>query len=718
MFERRRAVKSRRPLLIGLSVASAAAVALALPAAATPSPSASVGRGGPVFSHGAVVDMQRSGFEPGIQVDSKDRLYTSVPYGFSDTQSFLWSSEDHGNSYQLIPASVGTGKTQTCAGGGDSELALDKKDNLFFSDLQGLTNLSNSVTTDHGRSFTASCSSAPNAPVDRMWYAIHGSLGEPGFAIYEEYDDVEGGLDPSNPTTNQLVETVSHDGVNFAPVINNDLTASGCLGGGALNCVTDDEGIPGNQVLSKDGKTLYITHTSADSNKVAVSIGTLGTNPAGLTTASWKTVQVNSDICPDHNGTPTATEQCGAALFATLAQDTAGNLYVVSASKAQKAGVQSSPYSVFLWHSTNGGKSWSKASKASAGGSNAFPWITAGDPGRLDITYYHATESHEGAGYRFDDLKNGSFTVEMSQSLNALSARPAFSHTTISEHPVKFGPICTGGLGCTISGGDRSLGDYLQVGYDAHGAAVVAYVDDTSNAYSSGAGPGAAVAETGPVEISRQIGGPSLFASQPTVQGPASGPGRAMDQVSDPAGDSFLSANGTKTPAGNNLDLTAASIKDDGKGGVTITMKVKDLTSLLVSPAAGGTTGEWITRFTTYNAGKTPGNGHILYAGMESVLGQAPTFFAGDTKRARLFMTYQQDKTIAGSYTPNGLITLHVPAGDLAEAATATSPAQRTLYSATAFTATTVGSLLGNPEGLFNMTDATTPFTHLLGSKR
>ena len=53
---------------------------------------------------------------------------------------------------------------------------------------------------------------------------------------------------------------------------------------------------------------------------------------------------------------------------------------------------------------------------------------------------------------------------------------------------------------------------------------------------------------------------------------------------------------------------------------------------------------------------------------MESVLGQPPTFFAGDTKRARLFMTYQQDTPIRGSYTPAGVITLHVPAADLAEA--------------------------------------------------
>ena len=70
------------------------------------------------------MDMQRPGFEPVIQIDSQGRFYTSVPYGLCDTQSFLCRSEDHGNNPQLVPAAIGTGKTQTCGGGGDSELAL------------------------------------------------------------------------------------------------------------------------------------------------------------------------------------------------------------------------------------------------------------------------------------------------------------------------------------------------------------------------------------------------------------------------------------------------------------------------------------------------------------------------------------------------------------------------------------------------------------------
>ena len=62
----------------------------------------------------------------------------------------------------------------------------------------------------------------PNAAMNRIWDAIHGSRGDRDFAICQEYDDVESGIDLANPTTNQLVETVSHDSVNVTPVINGE----------------------------------------------------------------------------------------------------------------------------------------------------------------------------------------------------------------------------------------------------------------------------------------------------------------------------------------------------------------------------------------------------------------------------------------------------------------------------------------------------------------
>ena len=122
-------------------------------------------RPGPIrFSHAVIVDEQKPGFEPDVKVDSRGVFYSSVPNGFSTTVSYVWFSRDHGNSYLPIPGTVALGKPATCIGGGDSDLFLDSHNALYFSDLQGLTNISNSVSQDGGKTWTTNCAGAPNTP--------------------------------------------------------------------------------------------------------------------------------------------------------------------------------------------------------------------------------------------------------------------------------------------------------------------------------------------------------------------------------------------------------------------------------------------------------------------------------------------------------------------------------------------------------------------------
>ena len=692
-------MRVRRTPLILSALALTAAAAAALPAGAA-TPNAATGAA-PVFGHEVVIDQQRSGFEPDIVVTSKDALYSSVPNGSLQAHSFIWNSLDHGNSFQLVPGQVGFGKPLTCPqGGGDTELQRDAGDNLYLSDLQNLSNLSNAVSTDGGKTFTFSCTSAPNTPVDRMWYASHGKLGDPDFAIYEEYDAVLSNANPNNPVGNQLVEIVSHDGANFTPVVNAN-PGPNCLGGGVVNCVTNEEGLPGNQILTKTGD-LVIAHSGSNGSSVYVSVGhptTSGTGQTAVTTATWKDVLVNGDICPVKNGT--ATGICGSTNFPTIQQDSAGNLYLVNSAQGPKT-----PYGVYVNVSRDGGKTWGPSVLVSKDGSNAFPWLTAGSEGRVAVAWYHANEQGENGKYAFDDLTHAEFSVQVAQSIDALAAKPAYTVTTASEHPIKYGPICTAGTTCTVSMGDRSLGDYLNLGVAQDGGLALVYVDDTSNTFTTG--PTGAVAENGPPVYQHQIGGPSMIAGK-TPHGSL-----PIDNAADPSGDAIYSANSLRTPAGDNLDLTSSSIAEDAKG-LVITMKVKSLQSLAVAPAAGGTTGTWITRFTTYNPA-TPGNGHIYYAGMESVLGQQPRFFDGDVAApspagVQISMVFDSAKTIAGAYKPNGTITLHVPYGDIPGAKRG-----QKLYSATAFTGTTLASLSGNPAGLINVTDLTPPYNHVVGS--
>lgn len=690
------------------------------------------------FSHEVVVDEQRSGFEPDIEVGPGDVLYTSMPFGSSTGISWLWSSLDHGNSFQLVPGQLlGTGRLLTCPqGGGDTELQLDPSGDLFFSDLQNLTNLTDSVSTNGGATFTSNCASQPNTIVDRMWYAIQGNYrgGNPtsNFRIYEDYDAVAQGANPAGLGSNQLVLTASNNGLSFVPVINTNPSGS-CLGGAAYDCVTSDEGISGNLKIAPNGDVL-IAHTTADGNQIQVSRGSVsGTYPA--LTASWKSTILDQALCPDfpvdtsHIGD---SEICGATNFATIAEDSAGHFYVSFASQkmtdinlgGSPTLVPTGPYEVYVAASSDG-VHWGTPVQVSSAPdtSNAFPWLTAGSNGRVAVAWYAANETHEATtssgvngtlasqtaapdpyGYRFDELNHAEFSVQVGVSLDALNSRPAYTVSTVSEHPIKYGPICTQGLDCSVTQGDRSLGDFLQINHDARGALVVSYVDDTSNYYS--VGPTGAVASSGPSVVVRQIAGPSLTSG--TISGPGNGPGVPVGSVTDPVGDAFYSANGMRTPAGSNLDLTYASLSRYA-GGVLVTMRVHNLSSLAVNPAAGGTTGEWIMRFTTYDPGRN-GNGNIYYAGMESVAGGAPRFFAGQPQASQVpavgLTVFDSSTSVPGSYNPaTGTITIELPFSALGGHGVGTE-----LYSATAFTATTTGSLAGSQTGYFNQVDATTPF--------
>ena len=721
-------IATRRPgrtlnVVAGASLLTAGAVL----GVSAPALHASAASSGMSFSRQVVVDMQRPGNEPDIKLAPDGNIYTSDPFGFSTTASFVWSSRDAGNSYQLTPGNVGPGKPTTCVGGGDTDLLVDPGGELYFSDLQGLTNISQSVSADGGATWTTNCAGVPNAPVDRMWFTSTGSMAGGNLNLYEDYDAVASAI-PS--TNNELVETVSHNGLTFFPVVN--AAPGGCVGGGLVNCVTDNEGISGNQVVDPVSGNLFISHTNPSGSGAFVSEGMVGPGLVpGTTQATWtESPALDGSLCPH----PTCLTGSGAAEaiagenFASIARDAAGYLYVAFAfSPIDNAGstpVQSAPEAIYVVHSLQPATmadpskvTWSAPVDVSANqttpGTNIFPWITAGSDGRVDIAWYHSDETSEKGVFGAANLNAAEWTVELGQSLDAHDTAPAYTVATVTEHPIKYGQICTSGLGCT-TGGDRSLGDFLQVTTDNQGAALVSYVDDTSADTANGE-------NAGPEEVSRQISGSSLLASVGTITGPGSGPGQPVDTVTDPTGDAFYSANGSRTPAGDNLDLTGASLTD-GPGNTLIgKIDVKSLASLSVGPAVGGPDASWILRWTQVTPGQT-GNGHIYYAGMDSNGSGSgtPSFFVGDTScvpppgnpadHCKL-MTFPQTTTLSSSqasYDPaSGVITFTIPLADVGSPAVGT-----TLYSVTAFAATSlVPQSAVTP---FNLVDATTPFDHTI----
>ena len=735
---------------VGALVLAGTGIAVTSSAARTPQVRAAADSG-MSFSHAVVVDQQRPGFEPDVKIDSKGTIFSSVPFGFSTTQSFVWSSQDAGNTYQLTPGNLGPGKPSTCIGGGDTDLYLDSGDALYFSDLQGLTNISNSMSTDGGATWSTNCVGAPDTPDDRMWFAGTGSAAKSNLVLYQDYD--VSAASTTNQGGNALVETVSTDGTHFLPVVNNN-PSSDCVGIAVHDCVTGNEGISGNQVVDPGTGNVFIAHTSIESQTsgtpgVRVSEGKI--TPGSPTTATWSEspnldgslctgstkASDGSNTCVDSNGNP---EEIAGENFATIARDSAGYLYVTftagpldhASSNDANFGALSAPEQIYVVHSLEPATmsdpskvTWSAPQEitgtGASAGTNTFPWITAGSDGRVDVAYYHTAELSEpgtcgsGSGtctlYGAGSLTKAEWSVQIAQSLNAHDSSPAYTSSNVSESYVKQGQICTNGLGCT-TGGDRSLGDFLEVTTDNQGAAVVSYVFDTSQDTSDGE-------NSGPEVISRQISGPSLLASAGTVS-QGNGPGTTMGSVSDPTGDAYYPANGSRTAASPNLDLTGASLANGPNQTLVAKIDVEDLSSLSVSPNIGGPDASWILRWTQVVPGTT-GNGHIYYAGMDNDEGGTPTFFVGDTSAIpppgttgehTKYITYPQTTTLTSSqasYDPKtGVITLNIPLKDVGNPAPGT-----VLYSATAFSATSTAPQSANT--LFNLTDATTPFELVIG---
>ena len=69
---------------------------------------------------------------------------------------------------------------------------MDRGNALYFSDLQGLSNISNSVSTNGGKTWSTNCAGAPNTPDDRMWFAGTGSLAKHNLVLYQDFDVVGG----------------------------------------------------------------------------------------------------------------------------------------------------------------------------------------------------------------------------------------------------------------------------------------------------------------------------------------------------------------------------------------------------------------------------------------------------------------------------------------------------------------------------------------------
>jgi hypothetical protein len=420
--------------------------------------------------------------EPNVAVDSKGRIYVTAP----GAGVAVYRSDDGGVTFKKLgdfdadfgtPA-VGPVPAQSL-GGGDADIQIDKHDNIYIADL-AVVSINVLKSTDHGQTFPQRAITGYES--DRQWLATYGED-----TVYLGYHDIT--------LEQELVYKSTDGGATFTQItpVQVDATSLRRDAAGYTRSQADclENTFSGPVAVDQKDETIYIVYGCSNvtsnltgrtppygpANRIFVGVSRDG----GLTFTNHEVLHFNAGAN-------------AANLFPSMTLDNAGNAYVVVA----KADREGGPSDVLMTTSTNHGETWSAPVQVSSGtGTRMFPWIAAGNPGRVDVVWAGtATDTSD------DVATPAVWHIEMAQSLNALSASPTFTESRVSDHPIHLGQVCTAGILCSL-GGDRTLLDFIEVGIDPDGRANVAWTENAGGVRHLG--------------FSRQTSGPSLYGSGTNV---------------------------------------------------------------------------------------------------------------------------------------------------------------------------------------------------------
>jgi hypothetical protein len=370
------------------------------------------------------------GIEPRVKTDALGNLYAAAIQGIP-AGTDAWNSMDGGTTWQYLgqpdgaQVAAASGGRGLGIGGGDEDLALAPNGTVYVNSLW-LGSLTQSTSTDGGHVWKVNPLSSDIPEDDRQWIASHGNN-----ELYLTYKQTGALL----TGTQSIVAVKSFDGGLTWPQVALVTTPEmGVQPGDQGNIEVDPSGNVYTVFFSTDGKSLYISRSSDGGKTWILKL---------VYTASSSLVNV----------------------FPSLAIDKAGNLYIV----------YSDSHNVFLTHSSDQAATWSAPVRVSNGSgtkSAIGPWITAGDAGKVDITWW-------GTPAASNNDTTAQWKVFFAQSLNALQAIPTFAQTTPTG-VMHVGAICTNGTGC--ASGTRNLAEYFAPGLSLDGSELVVYSDDFNNA--------------------------------------------------------------------------------------------------------------------------------------------------------------------------------------------------------------------------------------------
>ena len=537
------------------------------------------------FSNATVVDPQRTEGEPLTHYDQNGNVWESGPWGTTTNNSFIHRSTDSGLSFHVdSPAGL---RPDPGPGGGDTDIATDDQGNEYFVDLESLVNLGTSVSNDNGNNWRKNPAAVQNTAVDRQWYAVDNGAtssaadntvflsfheSEVGTFIYSSpgstgSTDAVGGLVWQNSSANSplpLASDATCGQIRFDPVYRNLYMACN----------------EGNHVRMTIGHVAPGQRTGIVYHNIALPVSPGGGGPGHL--------------------------------FPAMAIDRAGNVYA--------AWIDTTDSNVYYSYSTDQGQSWSTPVQVNSWPSvtNEFIWAQAGAAGTVAIAWYGTDAAGQPDSFPswFND-PNGATAYKwwgyMGVITGATTSRATIAQQRFTEKPMYYGQICNQGIGCTVSGGDRTMADFFGFASDRSGGMRIVYNDVTSQHH------GAHLYEI------RQVGGKSIFGGN--VRGTV-----PQNPTTDASGDAQW-PHYSPTGAGANqpqLDFTGLQVGQPSSGTLRVRMSLASLASLL--PPVGKTNAFWLTRFQALSTGDSGEEAYrIFYVGAQSTGGLTPTFFAGTT---------------------------------------------------------------------------------------
>jgi hypothetical protein len=550
------------------------------------------------FGPATVADFQRTEGEPLLHLDKDAKYWDSGPWGFSTTTSFMHRSVDGGDQFNVVsPTAL---RPNPPPGGGDTTHAIDDQGVVYFGDLEGaLMELDCSVSNDNGNTWKKNPACVPFTGTDRQWLAVdNGSnhtIGAGGAAdntvFYAFHDVALGHLIFSSPGSTGTLDTTG--GLQFTPAAGPTTPGStGLFYSGGGNC--------GELVFDPINRNLY--YPCQAGNHVEVIVGHV--NPGQRTGLTFTTHVL-------------ATSPGGSVsnLFPPLSVDSAGNVYVVWSDPGN--------HNLYYAYSTNQGTTWNPTVQINAAPakSNVFAWAEAGSPGNLVAVWLgndSATLSDNMPNFGSNPAGATTFPWFGYVALirNANTPSPTFEQDRFTEKPMHYGQICNGGIGCTVSMGDRVMADFLSVDLAPDGAIQIMFNDVSSQYHGAH------------LFLARQLSGPTAIGTTISKTVPSS-------PVFDPTGDSQV-PHYSPTGAGANLpqlDFTSVAVNQTAANTLKVRMTLNSLSSLL--PPAGKANAFWITRFQALSRDDTNTTDvyRVFYVGAESVGGAAPIFFAGSPTR-------------------------------------------------------------------------------------